>query len=113
VNNKKIKVYIPWYLIFIFIFLSISLGLTGYYFFDSQKEAVKREKHNELTAIAALKVQQIVGWRQERLADAKSIYANPFMLQDIKIWLQNGKPDDFANEIIQWMNLLSLFSRVR
>jgi hypothetical protein len=105
-KKEKIKLYIPWHLIFIFLFLAGSIAIAGHYFFERQKETVKKEKHDELGAIAALKAQQIVNWRKERLADAKSIYTNPFMLQNVEIWLQNGKPDGFANEILQWMTLL-------
>lgn len=105
-KQEKIKRYIPWHLIFIFLFLASSIALGGHYFFERQKEIAKKEKHDELSAIAALKVQQITNWRKERLADAKSLYTNPFMLQNIEIWLQNDKPDGLANEILQWMDSL-------
>ncbi len=103
---KERKIYVPWHLVFIFIFLSICIGIGGHYFFESQKEDIKMEKQNELSAIADLKVEQIVNWRKDRMADAEAIYANPFMLKSVKIWLENGMPRQSGDEILQWMDSL-------
>ena len=108
--REKTKTYIPWHLVFIFIFLSVSIGIAGYYFFKSQKEDIKKEKQDELAAIADLKVKQIVSWRQERLADAGAIYSNPFMLKSAKLLLESGTSHQSGKEILQWMvSLKSLY----
>lgn len=101
--KEKTKVYIPWHLIIIFIFLSISIGIAGYYFFHDQKEDIKKEKQDELAAIADLKAKQIFQWRKERMADAEAIYANPFMLKSTKLWLESGASHESGKEILQWM----------
>jgi PAS domain S-box-containing protein len=101
--KEKTKTYIPWHLVAIFTFLSIIIGISGYYFFERQKEDIKKEKQDELAAIADLKVKQIVNWRQERLADAGVVYSNPFMLKSAKLLLESGTSHQSGKEILQWM----------
>ncbi|MFH1026248.1 MAG: hypothetical protein V1764_06180, partial [Nitrospirota bacterium] len=64
-QNKQRK--FPWYLIFIFLFLSICIWIAGYLYYQYQKEYIKKEKQEDLAAIADLKVNQIVNWRKERI----------------------------------------------
>jgi hypothetical protein len=64
----------PWYLILIFLVLTIGILTTGYLYYKSQESFIKKEKQQELSAIVALKIDQIISWRQERID-----YANALM----------------------------------
>ena len=69
----------PWLLIVLFIIVSASSILLGYFYYKSQKARLVKDKKLELSAIADLKVSQIVQWRNERLGDAILIGENtPF-----------------------------------
>lgn len=59
---------LPWHLVVIFLLLATGIGTSGYLYYKDQKEDIKRAKTEELSAIADLKVGQIVSWRKERLA---------------------------------------------
>jgi PAS domain S-box-containing protein len=54
---------------------SIALGVL---YLDRQQAAARSDAQAELEAIADLKVQQIVNWRRERLADVELIRATPY-----------------------------------
>ncbi len=68
----------PWYFILIFCILSLGILTTGYLYYKNQEGFIKKEKQQELAAIAALKVEQIISWRQERLDYAHTIMDDPF-----------------------------------
>ena len=45
------------------------MGAGGYWFYQQEKRAIKRQKCAELQTIAGLKSDQIAAWRQERLSN--------------------------------------------
>jgi len=59
-----------WALIFLFAIVSITLAIGGYRYYRQQEQAIRTERYGELKAIAELKIDQIIQWRQERLNDA-------------------------------------------
>jgi hypothetical protein len=58
-----------WLIVF-FCVMSISLAGGGYWYYRHETNAIRSGKYNELKAIAGLKVEQIVAWRNERMGDA-------------------------------------------
>jgi len=95
----------PLHLVIIFLLLSIGICVSGYLFYEKQKQHFKKEIQNELSAIADLKVKQIVAWREERLADAETIFLNPLIVSHIRQWLKGGTPT-IKQEILIWMRSL-------
>ena len=79
---------IPWHLILIFLLLSLGILSTGYFYYNHEQAYLKKEKLNEIAAIADLKIKQIVDWRTERLADATLIMKDPFFAAQVKKWLE-------------------------
>ena len=55
------------------------IGVTGYRYYEGQRGSIEREIQNQLSAIADLKVQQVLAWRQERLADALLLAEDPLV----------------------------------
>lgn len=62
---------LPWLLIVAFCLLMVIILGSGYFFYVDQMKQVKREKFDDLSAIADLKVDQLARWRSERLYDAE------------------------------------------
>ena len=90
-------------LVAIFCFLVIALGIAGYAVYEAQKEEIKRRKHEELSAIAELRVNEISKWPNERLADAAIIVENPSFIKEIRQWLQNQEESGFREDILHWL----------
>jgi len=95
----------PLHLAIIFLLLSIGICISGYLYYEKQKQHFKKEIQNELSAIADLKVKQIVNWRENRLGDAETIFNNPLIVPHIRQWLKSG-PYDIKQEILIWMRSL-------
>ncbi len=93
---------IPYQLFFIFLALVLIINTTGYLYYKVQKSQLKKEKQDELSAIAELKVGQIVNWRKERLGDAATIFENVFLGPHILPLLQGSKKSN-EGDILQWM----------
>jgi PAS domain S-box-containing protein len=96
----------PWLLIVLFLVISASSILLGYFYYKSQKARLLNDKKLELSAIADLKVRQIAQWRSERIGDAALIGENTPFLKLLSEYL-HGKNDNILRpEIIS--NLKSI-----
>ncbi len=93
----------PWQLLLIFFILVILISSVGLYYYESHKRQIKKEKQDELLAIADLKVNQIVWWRKERLADAATIRENFLLAPYIQRLIQDPKGAKGRKEILAWM----------
>jgi signal transduction histidine kinase len=93
----------PWQLILVFFILVIVICSVGLFYYESQWKLIKKEKQDELLAIADLKMSQIVNWRKERLADAATIFENSLLAPHIRELLQDHKGAKGKRQIRAWM----------
>src|SRR4030043_674142 len=89
----------PWYLIFVFLILSIGILTTGYLYYKNQENYIKREKQQELAAIIALKIDQIISWRQERVDFASTIMDDNFLAIRVSDFIKSRKKHIFKKQI--------------
>jgi PAS domain S-box-containing protein len=102
--SADVKVWkIPWHLVFIFSLLSVAFITTGYFYYKYQVAYLTKEKQGELAAIVDLKVNQIVAWRQERLADANVILNDRFFAAKVEDWLRGVKEAGLREEILSYL----------
>ncbi len=76
----------------------------GAYLKAREAEAIAAA-NDKLSAVADLKLRQIAGWRQERLADARFFSQARFAANDIRRFLDHPSIQNRAN-VVQWLNLL-------
>ncbi len=69
---------VEWPLLLLFLLGAVGITVAGMRYLNHQRAASRSAAHAQLEAIADLKVQQIVNWRRERLADANWIRATPY-----------------------------------
>ena len=93
-----------WYLLFIFIALTIGIGASGYSYYKSQEQKLFAVAKNQLGAVADLKVKQIVAWRDERIQDATAILKDPMVLPFIHQYLDNPADPALTEKLSSWMN---------
>lgn len=91
----------------IFLFLAVSIGTLGYSYYVSQRDHIRREVHDDLLAIADLKVSQIVRWRKERLMDAEYIMSAPHITDTVNLSLKSQEKPKPKREVLAWMRSLS------
>ena len=93
----------PWQLLLIFFILVIAICSVGLFYYESQKKGIRKDKQDELLAIADLKVGQIANWRKERLADAATIRGNFLLVPHMQRFLHNPEEAKGKEGILTWM----------
>lgn len=106
--RKNLSGRVAWILIVIFVLLSIVVWYLGTLYYQSQRDRIKTEKYSELSAIANLKVNEIITWRNERLNDGELISSNPLIRDEILSLLKNKDPKTKQN-INKWLESLLMF----
>jgi len=107
--RNKLTGKIPWILITIFVMLSVIVWYLGTLYYNSQRDRIKIEKQSELSAIANLKVNEIVTWRNERLQDAQIITDN-LLIKDGILSLIKNKNSKEKQKVDKWLgSMLSLY----
>ncbi len=96
---------IYWYLVLLFLLLSVAIGTAGYSFYQNQKGSLRQKEWDQLSAIADSKVKEIVNWRKERVADAAAIFNNPLISVHFEKFL-NDPAFPSRQEISNWLSSL-------
>ncbi len=103
---------LPFRLVLIFFILALCLGLAGYFYYSGQKQHIKRKAEDELTAVADLKVKQVISWRREQLDDAELFVASPLIAPDITAWMNTGDRR-LMSHILSWMRAVRASHRYK
>lgn len=83
---------LPRWIMAVMIILLFSLLVGGIWYFNSQKTHYHQMAVNELSAIARLKIDQIVDWRTDQIEDASLLVRNPLFTENATRFLLNPDP---------------------
>ena len=95
-----------WQLLTLISMISILLVISGYSYYRYEKRSIEKDKYNELKVIAELKINEIVRWRKERLADANIISHRVFFQRAVEQYSFQKKDTLLEADIIEQMNFL-------
>jgi|GEM_PF-5391736 len=87
------------YFIIFVVILSILAVLAGALCYRHESQSIRQERQHDLQAIAQLKVNELVQWQHERLADAAVISKRPFFIQRLQEWLVDKDNAQLKNTI--------------
>jgi PAS domain S-box-containing protein len=90
-------------LLALFFITTIIICAGGYRFYAGERGTIQRRVNNILQAIADLKAEQIVAWRQERLGDARAVTADQTLLRTIHSVVTLRASAGEKREVLQWM----------
>ena len=96
----------PWFLISVFLSLVAGILITGFLFYQKQRESIKTDAQNNLAAIADLKADQIIQWRNEQMNDAGIIYDDALFARQVETYF---KAPAGANQKQELLNLMKTF----
>ncbi len=99
----------PLLLIFIFILLSIGILTSGYLYYKNQEDYITKAKQQELAAIIALKIDQIISWRQERVDFASTIMDDHFLAIRVNDFIKSRNKLLFKKQIAERLTALASF----
>ncbi len=101
---------LPWPLLMIFLFLTFTIAVPGYFYYQRQKKDVLREQTTQLQAIADLKASEISNWRQQKLNDGYLIFYNRIMVDQLLSFLR--RPTAAAkNRLLEWLEIRRKYLR--
>jgi PAS domain S-box-containing protein len=96
-----------WPLIFLFLIIIVSAGITGSIYYNYQKENLLTEKLQELSSISDLKIRHITQWRFERLADGRFLGENIMQVGKVSGFLSTKRPLHSGDMISKIMKSLT------
>lgn len=96
----------PFHLLTVFFVLSLGIASAGYVYHGIQKADLQGSKKDELTAVADLKVNQIMRWRRELLADAQVIMENRFIASFLEAYVETPAITKIESDTLGWMTSL-------
>jgi PAS domain S-box-containing protein len=108
-SDKKYFLKFPLYFIFIFIIFSCGIIISGYIYYKHQEDYIIKEKQQELSAIIALKIDQIISWRQERIEFASTIMDDHFLSIRVNDFIESKKKLLFKKQITERLASLASF----
>ena len=71
----------------------LGVSAVGVWTYRDQEHHLGQEIEQRLGAIAHLKVDEIVTWREERLADASMLSASPFLAEAVARWMDQPREE--------------------
>ncbi len=89
--------------IMIFLFLATSILLVGNTYYRHIAKNYSNEVGRNLSAVAELKVGELVQWRKERLMDGSIIFKNPSFSILVRRFFENPEDEDVQCQLLVWL----------
>ena len=93
-------------LVLLSVLSAVIIVAMAYFYFHKYEERFRVEAGKDLSAIADLKVHELVRWREERLADAKVFYQNENFSKLVNQYLADPGNSSLQKELGIWMEHL-------
>jgi len=93
----------PYGLIVTYLILAAGILASGYFFYRGYEKSYRIEVERQLTAIAELKVTELIKWRNERLDDGAVIYNNSVFSHLARRYFENSRDKAAENQLREWM----------
>jgi PAS domain S-box-containing protein len=90
-------------LIIVFALLSTGIIATGYLYYKKFEKTHRIAVEQELTAIADLKIGEIVQWRRERLGDGAVFYKNYNFSTRVSDFFEKPNDEERKNRLLNWL----------
>ena len=104
-NRPRESRWVSWYLLFIFIALTIGIGASGYFYYKTQEKELRDATNDQLNAVADLKVKQIIAWRDDRIENATIILKQSSFTPFVHQWLANPADSNLKEKVSAWINI--------
>jgi PAS domain S-box-containing protein len=105
-NSQRLKPVNPWPLIVLFFIISGVAIISGIFSYKSQMKHLLDNTTQELSAIADLKVKQIIQWRSERKADGAFLSQNVTFSRQFSSLISGVKSRTFKDDLLREMKAL-------
>ncbi len=93
-------------LLILFVVLATAIAAVAYHYHVAQKDAIGREVHKQLLAIADSKVKHIASWRAEKIGEARIVLNSRFTLKGVERFIAGRSGPDEERLVRQWLDAL-------
>lgn len=93
-------------LLFLFLVLATAIAAVTFRYHLAQKEAIGREVHKQLLAVADSKVKHITFWRAQKIGEARIVLNSRFTLAGVERLVRGRSPAAEQAVIHQWLDAL-------
>ena len=93
-------------LVILCVLVIVVLAVGGAIYIGSRQADLRTAAHEQLSAIADLKLRQISTWREERLDDARFFSRARFAARDVRRFLEEPDSVSRRSEVLHWLSLL-------
>lgn len=90
---------VPKRLVLVLMGVIFALIAGGFAFFRAQQKSLRVVAENNLLAVAQIKINQIVSWREDQIAEGVELMNSIFLKQGLENWIQ--RRDAEGEEIIR------------
>src|SRR4030043_1164974 len=91
-------------IILVFVILAAGIISAGYFYYHSYEEKYRARVERELSAIAELKVNELVDWRKERLGDAAVFYKNKNFSDRVQQYFKRPEDAEAQTRLRTWIS---------
>ena len=87
----------------IFVCLAAGIVIIGYLFYNNYREKFRVGVENQLASVADLKVNGLVQWKKERLADTFGLYKNASFSNLVQRYLEHPNDIEGQKQLSAWI----------
>ncbi len=102
--------------IMIFLFLATGIVVVGNTYYKDIENDYSREVGRKLSAVAELKVGELVQWRKERFMDGSIIFNNPTFSTLVRSFFEKPADENAQRQLLDWLGkypMSGIYNQVR
>ena len=103
-DPERIEKRSGYFFVLIFVLMAIGIAAIGYFSYLKYQHTYRDQVERNLSVVANQKVDELVGWRQERIGDASIFFQNPVFTSLVRDFIQDPKNTDTRWRIQMWMD---------
>ena len=89
--------------VLVFVALTIAIVALGTFYYRGYERDFRTGVENQLSAIADLKVRQVVKWREERMADGLFLFRNSSFSAMVRRFFAQPTNADARRQLLDWL----------
>ncbi|OGV74992.1 MAG: hypothetical protein A3K19_12105 [Lentisphaerae bacterium RIFOXYB12_FULL_65_16] len=86
-----------------FLLLAAGIVTTGYFYYRNHERHHRAEVERQLSAVADLKVGELVQWRKERLENGDVFFKNPSFAALVRRLFEKPADEDAQRQLLDWL----------
>jgi hypothetical protein len=103
VTFRSLLRHFDWSLWFVSCAVFLAMSAAGWWYYEDQKTSIVGNRMAEISAIADLKVQQIMDWQQDRIIDAMVLLTNPYSEREVSALASGRASRKDVKEMEDWL----------